>query len=110
MAGVHRRTGADRLGALMRARIATYSRSLWLGLLAAAATSSVLVAHAAAPAQRIVSLAPNLTELVYSAGAGERMVGADAYSDFPAAAQQLPRVGDAFQVDYERVLALHPDL
>jgi iron complex transport system substrate-binding protein len=65
---------------------------------------------AAAPAQRIVSLAPNLTELVYSAGAGDRMVGADAYSDFPAAARTLPRVGDAFQVDYERVLALHPDL
>lgn len=68
-------------------------------------------AHAAsAPAQRIVSLAPNLTELVYAAGAGDRMVGADEYSDFPAAARLLPRVGDAFQVDYERVLALHPDL
>lgn len=66
--------------------------------------------RAAAPAQRIVSLAPNLTELVYSAGAGGRMVGADAYSDYPAAARTLPRVGDAFQVDYERVLALHPDL
>jgi len=38
------------------------------------------------------------------------MVGADAYSDYPAAARSLPRIGDAFQVDYERVLGLHPDL
>lgn len=63
-----------------------------------------------AAAERIVSLAPNLTELAYSAGAGDRLVGADAYSDFPAAARKLPRVGDAFQVDYERLLALRPDL
>jgi iron complex transport system substrate-binding protein len=62
------------------------------------------------PAQRIVSVAPHLTELVYTAGAGNRIVGADAYSDYPEQARALPRIGDAFQVDYERVLALHPDL
>lgn len=65
---------------------------------------------ASEPARRIVTLAPHLTELVYSAGAGDRLVGADAYSDYPPAAQALPRVGDAFQVDYERLLALRPDL
>ena len=80
----------------------------WLLGLALLWTGSEL--NAAVPAQRIVSLAPNLTELVYSAGAGSRMVGADAYSDYPAVARTLARVGDAFQVDYERVLALHPDL
>lgn len=62
------------------------------------------------PAARIVSLAPNLTELVFTLGAGERLVGADVFSDYPPEAQQIPRVGDAFQVDYERVLALEPDL
>lgn len=67
-------------------------------------------AGAGSPAKRIVTLAPHLTELVYTAGAGEQLVGAEAYSDYPAAAKTLPRVGDAFQVDYERLLALQPDL
>lgn len=62
------------------------------------------------PAQRIVSLAPDLTELVYAAGSGATLVGTSAYSDYPAAARQLPRIGDAFRVDTERVLALRPDL
>jgi iron complex transport system substrate-binding protein len=59
---------------------------------------------------RIVSLAPNLTEIAYAAGAGNAIVGTVEYSDFPAAARALPRVGDAWRVDMERVLALHPDL
>jgi iron complex transport system substrate-binding protein len=94
----------------MRFGPATRARSLWCVLLAVAMASAVAAAHGATPARRIVSLAPNLTELVYTAGAGDRMVGADAYSDYPAAARELPRIGDAFQVDYERVVALHPDL
>ncbi len=63
-----------------------------------------------APAQRIVSLAPDLTALAYDAGAGKQMVGADSYSNYPAAAKQLPRIGDAFRVDLERLVALKPDL
>ncbi len=62
------------------------------------------------PAQRIVSLAPHLTELLFSAGAGARIVGAVAFSDYPAAARRIPRVGDAFRLDLERILALAPDL
>jgi iron complex transport system substrate-binding protein len=62
------------------------------------------------PAQRIVSLAPDLTELAYDAGAGKQMVGADSYSNYPAAAKKLPRIGDAFRVDLERLVALKPDL
>lgn len=61
-------------------------------------------------AHRIVSLAPNLTELTFTAGAGDRLVGVDQYSDFPEAARSIPRIGDAFRVDFERVLALHPDM
>jgi iron complex transport system substrate-binding protein len=64
----------------------------------------------AAPALRIVSLAPNLTELAYAAGAGDALVGTVDYSDYPAAARSLPRVGDAWRVDPESVLALRPDL
>jgi len=62
------------------------------------------------PAQRIVSLAPHLTELVYTAGAGDRLVGVVEYSDYPAAARRLPKIGDSFRVDYERLAELTPDL
>lgn len=62
------------------------------------------------PARRIVSLAPHLTELLFAAGAGERVVGAVAYSDHPAEAGRVPRVGDSAQLDLERLVALKPDL
>lgn len=68
--------------------------------------------HLGAPADaasRIVSLAPNLTELAFVAGAGDKVIGAVEYSDYPQQAKSIPRVGDAFRVDYERILALQPD-
>jgi len=65
-------------------------------------------AHAA-PAQRIVSLAPHLTELAFTAGAGDRIVATVEYSDHPDAARSIPRIGDAFRVDLERLLALRPE-
>jgi iron complex transport system substrate-binding protein len=68
------------------------------------------VVELAAPAARIVSLAPHLTELLYSAGAGAKVVGAIAYSDYPPAARALPRVGSDAGIDLEAVLALRPDL
>lgn len=64
----------------------------------------------AAPAQRIIALAPHLAELVFAAGAGDRLVGVVAFSDFPPAVTALPQVGDAFRVDYEAVTQLRPDL
>lgn len=92
---------------------------LWLGLLL------ILPAQAAAirvvddagqtleltqPPQRIVSLTPHLTELLFAVGAGAQLVGADSASDYPHAAQALPRVGDYSRVNFERILALKPDL
>jgi iron complex transport system substrate-binding protein len=59
---------------------------------------------------RIVSLAPSLTEIAYAAGAGPALVGTVEYSDYPEAARALPRVGDGWSVDVERVLALRPDV
>ena len=55
----------------------------------------------AQPAQRIVALAPHIVENLYSAGAGERLVGVVSYSNFPAAAQQIPQVGsyNAFSLE-----------
>jgi len=64
----------------------------------------------AAPARRIVSLAPNITELLFAAGAGERVVGAVDYSDYPDAARRIARVGSVHALDLERVLSLRPDL
>lgn len=62
------------------------------------------------PAQRIVSLSPHATELLFAAGAGARVVATVRYGDFPAAARALPQVGDAQQLDLERIAALKPDL
>jgi iron complex transport system substrate-binding protein len=62
------------------------------------------------PAQRILSLAPHITEILYAAGAGESIVGTVKYSDYPKAATAIPRVGDAQGLDLERILALQPDL
>jgi iron complex transport system substrate-binding protein len=61
-------------------------------------------------ASRIVSLAPHLTELLYAAGGGARLVGAVEFSDFPPEAAALPRVGSDARIDIEAVLALRPDL
>lgn len=66
--------------------------------------------HLAQPARRIVSLAPHVTELLYAAGAGERVVGAVQYSDYPEAAKKVARVGSYTAVDMEKVVALKPDL
>jgi iron complex transport system substrate-binding protein len=64
----------------------------------------------AAPAQRVISLAPHVTELLYAAGGGPKIVGAVSYSDYPPEAKQLPRVGDNKALDLERIVALKPDL
>ena len=63
-----------------------------------------------APAQRIVSLAPHVTEVLFAAGAGDKVVGVVAYSDYPEAAKSLPQVGGYTQIDLEAIAALRPDL
>ncbi len=59
--------------------------------------------------RRVVTLAPNLTEIVFAVGAGERLVGVSDYSDFPREAHSIPRVG-GLGVSAERVAAMRPDL
>ena len=97
---------------------------LLIALLAALVALVVTPAHAelrvtddsgrpvvlAAPARRVISLGPHLTELAYAAGGGGAMVGAIRFSDFPAAAKSLPIVGDAHAIDFERIVQLKPDL
>jgi iron complex transport system substrate-binding protein len=64
----------------------------------------------AGPAVRIVSLAPHATELLYAAGAGDRVVGVLATSDWPPEVASRPKVGDSRSLDLERIVALAPDL
>jgi iron complex transport system substrate-binding protein len=64
----------------------------------------------AAPARRVVTLAPSLTEAAFAAGAGSRVVGVSAWSDFPGAAAGLPVVASALGIDMEALARLSPDL
>jgi iron complex transport system substrate-binding protein len=64
----------------------------------------------AKPPQRIVSLAPHITELVFDIGAGDKLVGVVSHSDFPPAALDLPQVGSYKKVSYEIIAAMKPDL
>lgn len=62
------------------------------------------------PARRIVSLAPHVTETLFAAGAGDRVVGAVEYSDYPPAAKGVARIGGYSKLDLEAIAALKPDL
>jgi iron complex transport system substrate-binding protein len=64
----------------------------------------------ARPAQRVISMAPHITELLFAAGGGARIVGTVAYSDYPSSARDIPHVGDNRALDLERIAALKPDL
>ena len=59
---------------------------------------------------RVVTLAPNLTEIVYAVGAGDRLVGNTTYCDYPEEAKAIAKVGDTLQPNVERIVALRPQL
>ena len=62
------------------------------------------------PAQRVIALAPHITELLFAAGGGSRVVGVVSYSDFPEEAKKIQQVGSNRELDLERIIALKPDL
>lgn len=62
------------------------------------------------PARRIVSLSPGATEMLFAAGAGQYILATARGSDTPAAAKSLPTIGDSNAVNYERLIALKPDV
>ncbi|NUO85417.1 MAG: cobalamin-binding protein [Cupriavidus sp.] len=89
--------------------------ALLLAALPATATVSVIddagqTVTLAQPARRVVSLAPHVTEMLFAAGAGDRIVGTVNYSDYPPQARAIARVGDNKALDLERIAALKPDL
>ncbi|MEQ8186031.1 cobalamin-binding protein [Marinobacter salarius] len=62
------------------------------------------------PANRIAALSPGATELVWAAGAGEKVVAVVSFSDYPEAATKVPSVGSHTRMDLERLIELQPDL
>ncbi len=101
----------------IRARLPACLLGGALILLAVSARADIAVRDSAgreirlpAPAQRVVALAPHIVENVYSAGAGDKLVGVVSYSDFPPAAREVPRVGDAHAWSLEQIASLQPDL
>jgi iron complex transport system substrate-binding protein len=94
-------------------------RTLFAALLLCASLAQAAVSVAddsgkqvvlARPAQRVISMAPHVTELLFAAGGGGRIIGAMNYSDYPEAARRIPLIGSNSQIDLERVIALKPDL
>jgi iron complex transport system substrate-binding protein len=63
-----------------------------------------------APAERVVSLSPGAAELLFSAGAGEKLVAVSAWSDYLPEAAELPQVGSSNRLDLETIVALEPGL
>lgn len=62
------------------------------------------------PAQSLITLSPHLAELVYAAGAGDRLAATVEFSEYPPEARQAPRIGDAYRLDIEGIMARRPDL
>lgn len=62
------------------------------------------------PPRRIISLAPNITEILFALGLGEKVVGVTAYCDYPDEAKNKARIGDTIHPDLERLVAMNPDL
>ena len=104
-----RASGWMRAGATVMAAAATLSGSALAAPVSVRDDAGQTVTLSA-PAQRVVTLAPHLAELVFAAGAGDRLVGVMRFSDFPPAAARLPVIGDAFAVNLEAIAKLRPDL
>jgi iron complex transport system substrate-binding protein len=84
-------------------------RRTWVLLLTLALGQESPSARAESP-PRIVSLSPHITELLFAAGAGSRVVGVDDSSDYPAAVAGIARVGEPAALDIELLLKLKPTL
>ncbi|NYT25778.1 ABC transporter substrate-binding protein [Alcaligenaceae bacterium] len=115
------RRAATALKAVLRIAAATAHRSVHrapagaagfalAALLAVAPASGAPSGTDAPEAERVITLTPHATEMVYAAGGGEQIVGAVSASDFPEAALALPRIGDGVIVNLERIIVLKPTL
>src|ERR1700733_8523130 len=88
----------------------TYPWSLALALAAGLMLTAAQRSAGAEKQPRIVSLSPHITELLFAAGAGDRIVGVDDESDYPPAVAGIARVGEPAALDVEALLKLKPTL
>jgi iron complex transport system substrate-binding protein len=79
-------------------------------LAVAVCVSSLVLQAAQAPPQRIISVIPAVTEMLFALGVGDRVVGVGSFDKYPAAVEKLPKVGALLDPDLERILSLRPDL
>ena len=84
--------------------------TLFFGLLATAGSAAAQNAAAIQIKQRVITLAPHITELIFAAGAGSRIVATVDSSAYPAAARSIPRIGNGVSVSIEKAVASRPDL
>ena len=112
-----KQTSTDAGGSRRRAVMSAAMMMLGVAAWAASAAAAVQVTdfrgetvRLEAPAQRIVALAPHLVENLYTAGLGDRIVGAVSHSDYPPAARAIPEVGGYTNISLEAVVARNPDL
>lgn len=62
------------------------------------------------PAQRVITLSPHLTELVFAIDQGDKLVGVMSFSNYPEAAKKIPRIGSHNTISYESIAKIQPDL
>jgi iron complex transport system substrate-binding protein len=60
--------------------------------------------------QKIISLAPSVTEILFAVGAGKQLIAVDTFSDYPVEAKTLPKTGNGFKPNYEQIVALNADV
>jgi len=84
----------------------------WINVPAAATFKDALgrVVTLKVPPKRIVSMAPNLTEILYYLGLGNRVVGVTQFSYYPPEAAQKPKIGSYINLNVEKIISLNPDL
>lgn len=109
MTGHQRATGVRRRRILIAAACAALA-ALSGACNRPAASTTDAKPRAAAPARRIVSIVPAVTEMLFAIGAGPKVVAVSSYDNWPPAVRTLPRVGALLDPDIERILRLHPDL
>ena len=85
-------------------------RTCFALLLISIVSYTTLYANSDRPPQRIVSLSPNVTEIIYGLGAWDKIVGVTMYSDFPPEAKTIPNVGGWVNPNLEAIVKLKPDL
>src|SRR5262249_27093392 len=103
--------GDDRRALLsMAAHSKGVTRRLRLLLCGAGLQACLAAALLAAPPRRIISLVPNVTEVIYALGAGDRVVAVSSYDTYPPEVKALPNVGALLDPNVERILSLKPDL